>query len=122
MVNRASSAHSATNAARSGLRGSSGTRGGSRSRQSKNAAPLQAHLENDELLDEYKQTRGLEFSSRTAVLSLFGMMNWIYTWYNPRVDAEAEAGKLPNSSASAIARRVANFSMGCYRYRINLPS
>jgi len=42
-----------------------------------------------QLLDEYKQTRGLEFSSRTAVLSLFGMMNWIYTWYNPRVDAEA---------------------------------
>ena len=42
-----------------------------------------------ELLDEYKQTRGLEFSSRTSVLSLFGMMNWIYTWYNPRVDAEA---------------------------------
>ena len=25
-----------------------------------------------------------------AVLSLFGMMNWIYTWYNPRVDANAE--------------------------------
>jgi len=23
------------------------------------------------------------------VLSLFGMMNWIYTWYNPRVDAHA---------------------------------
>ena len=42
-----------------------------------------------ELLDEYKPARGLEFSSRTAVLSLFGMMNWIYTWYNPRVDAEA---------------------------------
>ena len=43
-----------------------------------------------ELLDQYKQARGLEFSSRTAVLSLFGMMNWIYTWYNPRVDADAE--------------------------------
>jgi len=42
-----------------------------------------------ELLDDYKQARGLEFSSRTAVLSLFGMMNWIYTWYNPRVDADA---------------------------------
>jgi TetR/AcrR family transcriptional regulator, cholesterol catabolism regulator len=42
-----------------------------------------------ELLDNYKRTRGLEFSSRTAVLSLFGMMNWIYTWYNPRVDADA---------------------------------
>ena len=33
--------------------------------------------------------KGLEFSSRTAVLSLFGMMNWIYTWYNPRVDGDA---------------------------------
>jgi AcrR family transcriptional regulator len=42
-----------------------------------------------ELLDAYKVARGLEFSSRTAVLSLFGMMNWIYTWYNPRVDADA---------------------------------
>ncbi|MGZ4827277.1 MAG: TetR/AcrR family transcriptional regulator [Terriglobales bacterium] len=42
-----------------------------------------------ELLDDNKQARGLEFSSRTAVLSLFGMMNWIYTWYNPRVDADA---------------------------------
>jgi AcrR family transcriptional regulator len=42
-----------------------------------------------ELLDNYKLARGLEFSSRTAVLSLFGMMNWIYTWYNPRVDAGA---------------------------------
>ena len=55
MVNRTSSAHSATNAARSGLRGSSAARGGSKSRQSKHAAPLQAHLESDELLDEYKR-------------------------------------------------------------------
>jgi AcrR family transcriptional regulator len=42
------------------------------------------------LLDHYKATRNQEFSSRTAVLSLFGMMNWIYTWYNPRTDADAE--------------------------------
>ena len=42
-----------------------------------------------DLMDGYKRARGLEFSSRTAVLSLFGMMNWIYTWYNPRVDADA---------------------------------
>jgi len=42
------------------------------------------------LLDELKQERGLEFSTRIAVLSLFGMMNWIYTWHNPRVDAGAE--------------------------------
>jgi hypothetical protein len=25
------------------------------------------------------------------VLSLFGMINWIYTWHNPRVDADAGA-------------------------------
>jgi AcrR family transcriptional regulator len=43
-----------------------------------------------ELLDRYKKEKGLEFDSRTAVLSLFGMMNWIYTWYNPRLDGKAE--------------------------------
>ena len=42
------------------------------------------------LLEDLKAARGLEFSPRMAVLSLFGMMNWIYTWYNPRVDANAE--------------------------------
>src|SRR5579863_7551457 len=42
------------------------------------------------LLDDFKRERGLQFSSRIAVLSLFGMMNWIYTWHNPRVDADAE--------------------------------
>ena len=42
------------------------------------------------LLDELKSVRGLQFSTRIAVLSLFGMMNWIYTWHNPRVDADAE--------------------------------
>jgi len=43
------------------------------------------------LLDELKRERGLQFSTRLAVLSLFGMMNWIYTWHNPRVDANAES-------------------------------
>lgn len=42
-----------------------------------------------DLMDDYKLARGSDFSSRTAVLSLFGMMNWIYTWYNPRVDGDA---------------------------------
>jgi AcrR family transcriptional regulator len=43
------------------------------------------------LLDDLKRDRGLQFSTRIAVLSLFGMMNWIYTWHNPRVDADAAA-------------------------------
>jgi AcrR family transcriptional regulator len=41
------------------------------------------------LLDDLKRERGLQFTTRIAVLSLFGMMNWIYTWHNPRVDADA---------------------------------
>src|SRR5215468_5705750 len=49
------------------------------------------------LLDELKRERSLQFTSRLAVLSLFGMMNWIYTWHNPRVDADA----------SSIAREMA---------------
>jgi len=43
-----------------------------------------------DLLDDFKRAKGLQFSSRIAVLSLFGMMNWIYTWYNPRTDANAK--------------------------------
>jgi TetR/AcrR family transcriptional regulator, cholesterol catabolism regulator len=42
------------------------------------------------LLDDLKREHELEFSPRIAVMSLFGMMNWIYTWYNPRVDGDAE--------------------------------
>ncbi len=29
-------------------------------------------------------------NTRTAVMGLFGMMNWLYTWYKPRVDPEAK--------------------------------
>src|SRR6266513_1232317 len=43
-----------------------------------------------ELLDDFKRAEGLQFSSRIAVLRLFGIMNWIYTWYNPRADANAK--------------------------------
>lgn len=43
------------------------------------------------LLDELKREHGLQFTTRLAVLSLFGMMNWIYTWHNSRVDAEASS-------------------------------
>ena len=41
------------------------------------------------LMEELKRERHLDFDARTAVMSLFGMMNWIYTWYNPRVDGDA---------------------------------
>jgi TetR/AcrR family transcriptional regulator, cholesterol catabolism regulator len=30
-------------------------------------------------------------NSRVAVLSLFGMMNWIHTWHRPQVDPQADA-------------------------------
>ena len=40
-----------------------------------------------EALKRARKLQGL--NTRLAVLSLFGMMNWIYTWYNPKVDPEA---------------------------------
>jgi TetR/AcrR family transcriptional regulator, cholesterol catabolism regulator len=43
------------------------------------------------LMEDLRRKRSLDFNSRTAVMSLFGMINWIYTWYNPRVDGNAEA-------------------------------
>jgi AcrR family transcriptional regulator len=44
-----------------------------------------------DLVDALKAAKGLDFNSRVAVLSLFGMMNWIYTWYNANVDGDAAA-------------------------------
>jgi len=57
-----------------------------------------------DLLGALKQARGLEFSTRTAVLSLFGMMNWIYTWYKPRTDGGAE--ELAHEMAEIFLRGV----------------
>lgn len=43
------------------------------------------------LVDELNaQRQARPLNPRVAVLSLFGMMNWIYTWYNPRVDPDAD--------------------------------
>lgn len=42
------------------------------------------------LMEHYRRENGLQFDARIAVLSLFGMMNWIYTWYNPRLDGGAD--------------------------------
>jgi TetR/AcrR family transcriptional regulator, cholesterol catabolism regulator len=58
------------------------------------------------LLDELKRAKGLQVSTRIAVLSLFGMMNWIYTWHNPRVDADAE--QLAREMSDIFLRGVLN--------------
>ncbi len=51
------------------------------------------------LVEEFAKAEGLKtggagahegISTRTAVMGLFGMMNWLYTWYNPRVDPGAD--------------------------------
>ncbi len=41
---------------------------------------------------------------RTAVLSLFGMMNWIYTWYNPQIDPNGD--ELAEQMADLLLRGV----------------
>lgn len=50
-------------------------------------AYYQLCYEQVEALKEVRKLEGL--ITRVAVLSLFGMMNWIYTWYNPKVDPDA---------------------------------
>jgi AcrR family transcriptional regulator len=68
-----------------------------------------------ELLEALKRAKRLEFPSRIAVLSLFGMMNWIYTWHHPRTDADAGelAGRMADiflggvgSTGTARSRRL----------------
>jgi AcrR family transcriptional regulator len=41
-------------------------------------------------VEALRRTGGLDgLNTRVAVLSLFGMINWIYTWYNPKVDPQS---------------------------------
>ena len=69
------------------------------------------------LLDALKQERKLHFSTRIAVLSLFGMMNWIYTWHNPRVDADA--GVLARQMADIFLKGLLG---ACKRRRSSRPA
>jgi len=62
------------------------------------------------LLDELKSSQGLQFCTRIAVLSLFGMMNWIYTWHNPRVDADAD--EIARAMGEIFLRGVMNGGRG----------
>jgi len=43
---------------------------------------------------------------RVAVLSLFGMMNWVYKWHNPRVDPQAD--RLAGTMSAIFLEGVAN--------------
>ena len=58
------------------------------------------------LMEDLRSKRGLDFNARTAVMSLFGMINWIYTWYKPRVDGNAEglARQMGNIVLNGIVR------------------
>jgi AcrR family transcriptional regulator len=62
-----------------------------------------------ELIDQLRQSKAqfAPVSSRIAVLSLFGMMNWIYTWHNPRIDADA--GDLARQMSQIFLNGVLNF-------------
>jgi AcrR family transcriptional regulator len=45
-----------------------------------------------EIFEELRRIgRARRLNPRVAVLSLFGMMNWIHTWHRPQVDPQAEA-------------------------------
>jgi AcrR family transcriptional regulator len=59
-----------------------------------------------DLLEDLRREKGLEFSGRLAVLGLFGMINWIYTWHNPRIDLDA--GELAGEMSNMFLRGVLN--------------
>lgn len=57
------------------------------------------------LVEALKREKGLKFNSRIAIMGLFGSINWLHTWYNPRVDGDA----------AALARQVGDvFLRGIY--------
>jgi AcrR family transcriptional regulator len=59
------------------------------------------------LMEDLRLQSRRDFNPRTAVMSLFGMINWIYTWYNPRVDGNAEtlAEQMGNIVLNGIVHR-----------------
>jgi TetR/AcrR family transcriptional regulator, cholesterol catabolism regulator len=58
-----------------------------------------------DLVDALKNEEGLNFNTRVVVLSLFGSMNWLHTWYNPKVDP----------GATDLARQVGDTFLGGIR-------
>ncbi len=59
------------------------------------------------IFEELRKTRRVRrVNPRVAVLSLFGMMNWIYKWHNPRVDPRA--ARLAETMAAIFLEGVVN--------------
>lgn len=56
--------------------------------------------------DLRKSGAARRMNPRVAVLSLFGMMNWVYTWHRPEVDPQADA--LAEAMAGMFLRGVIN--------------
>jgi TetR/AcrR family transcriptional regulator, cholesterol catabolism regulator len=63
---------------------------------------------------EQMRHRGLarRLNPRVAVLALFGMMNWVYTWHRPNVDSQADA--LADAMAGIFLHGVANGHLASY--------
>jgi AcrR family transcriptional regulator len=59
------------------------------------------------IFDELRRTgRIRRLNPRVAVLSLFGMMNWIYTWHNSKVDPSA--GRLADTMSGIFLQGIVN--------------
>lgn len=59
------------------------------------------------IIEELRKSGGARrMNPRVAVLSLFGMMNWVYTWHRPEVDPQADA--LAEEMAGTFLRGVMN--------------
>ncbi len=69
------------------------------------------------VLDDFRRADRLTFSPRVAVMSLFGMMNWIYTWYNSRVDGDA--AKLAGEMGDIFLRGIRNGKNAKKAARVN---
>ena len=60
--------------------------------------------------DLFRSDSAAAVNPRVAVLSLYGMMNWIYKWHNPKVDPDAR--QLADNIASIFLRGVLNGQNG----------
>ena len=63
-----------------------------------------------DLIEALKAEKKLDFNSRAAVMSLFGMINWLHTWYNPRVDGSPRV--LANEISDIFLRGIYSASNG----------